>query len=308
MMAVNLGKLKLKNPVMVASGTFGYAEEFSGFMDLRKLGAVITKTITLKPRPGNPMPRTCETPAGMLNSIGLENPGIEDFLKKKSDYLKKLKVPIIVSIASEDSPDEFITLAKRLDKEYFVSAIELNISCPNIKKAGSKRKSEKLIAQDPKATYDLVKKVRKATKKTLITKLSPNVTDITKIAMAAENAGSDTLSLINTLGAMSIDILNKKPKLAAITGGLSGPAIRPVALRMVWEAYRKVKIPLIGLGGIIDTESAIEFFLAGASAVAVGTGNFINPKTSLEIIEGIKKYLSANKIRDIRKITGALNI
>jgi dihydroorotate dehydrogenase (NAD+) catalytic subunit len=286
---------------MVSSGTFGYAEEFQDFINLKKLGAIVTKTITLNPRQGNSPPRTCETPAGMLNSIGLENPGIEVFLKEKLPALIKIGVPVIVSIASEGDPAEFLALARRLDKITRVAAIELNISCPNIK-------NSKLISQDPKATYDVVRKVRKATKKTLITKLSPNVTDITEIAGAAEAAGADALALINTLTAMSIDTETRKPKIAAVTAGLSGPAIRPVAIRMVWEVYQKIKIPIVGMGGIMDTSSALEFFLAGATAISVGTANFINPRVSVEIIEGLKKYLSGHKIKDIKILTGSLKI
>jgi len=318
---INIGKLQLKNPVMVASGTFGYAEEFSDVIDLRKLGAIVTKTITLKPREGNPNPRTCETPAGMLNSIGLENPGIDKFIAEKLPLLNKIGVPVIVSIASEDEPQEFIELAGRLDKLKEVAAIELNISCPNIRVHSSKFKVHskelramscelraKLIAQDAKATYEVVKSVRKVTKKTLITKLSPNVTDITEIALAAENAGSDALSLINTFTGMSIDAETRKPKIASVTGGLSGPAIRPIAVRMVREVYQKIKIPIIGMGGIMDASSAIEFFLAGATAISVGTANFINPKVSIEIIDGIKKYLIKNKIKDIKILIGSLKI
>ena len=303
-LTVNIGKLKLKNPVMVASGTFGYAKEFQDFLDLKKLGAIVTKTITLKPRQGNPAPRTCETPAGMLNSVGLENPGIEKFIQEKLPILKKTGVPIIVSIASEKDPGEFVALAKRLDKIEAVAAIELNISCPNIKPQA--KKSKELISQDAQATYNLVKKVRSATSKTLITKLSPNVTDIAKIALSAEQAGSDAIALINTISAMSIDINTRKPKIAMVTAGLSGPAIRPIAVKMVWEVSQKVKIPIIGMGGIMDTLSALEFFIAGATAISVGTANFINPKVSVEIIEGIKKYLQKNKINSIQKLIGSL--
>ncbi len=321
MLSVSIGKLKLKNPVMVASGTFGYAEEFAGFMDLKQLGAIVTKTITLNPRVGNPMPRTCETPAGMLNSIGLENPGVEGFIKNKLPYLKKIGVPIIVSIASEKDPEEFIILARKLNKIKEIAAIELNISCPNIRvqssEFGVRRKKlptpnsrllTHLISQDPRATYDLVKSVRKVTGKTLITKLSPNITDITEIALAAEKAGSDALSLINTLSGMAIDVETKRPRIAAITGGLSGPAIRPVAIRMVWQVYRKIAIPLIGMGGIIDTASALEFILAGSTAVSVGTANFIKPKVTVEIIRGLAQYLAKNKISAIQDIIGALEI
>jgi len=307
-LTINIGKLKLKNPVMVASGTFGYAEEFNDLMALKKLGAIITKTITLKPRQGNLPPRTCETPAGMLNSIGLENPGWEVFIQEKLPHLKKIGVPIIMSIASEDNPEEFEILARRINVIKEISAIELNISCPNIKAASRKPQAARLISQDPKATYTLLKKVRKATQKTLITKLSPNVTDIGEIAKAAEEAGSEVLSLINTLTAMSIDVSSRAPKIAAITAGLSGPAIRPIAVRMVWEVYQKVRIPIIGIGGVIDTSSALEFFIAGATAVAVGTANFINPEVSIEIIEGIKKYLIKNKIKDIKSLIGTIKI
>lgn len=298
-LSVSLGKLKLKNPVMVASGTFGYSEEFADFIDLRRLGALVTKTITLKPRQGNPPGRTCETPAGMLNSIGLENPGLEVFIRDKMPLLKKSGIPVIVSIASESGPDEFVTLTRRLDKINSVSAIELNISCPNLKHT-------KLISQDAKATYESVRAVRLATRKPLVVKLSPNVTDITEIAQAAEGAGADAVSLINTLTGMAIDVKLRRPKIASITGGLSGPAIRPVAVRMVWEVYQKVKVPIIGMGGIIDVSSALEFLLAGASAVSVGTANFINPKVTIEIVDGLKKYLQDNNFRSISKLTGLL--
>jgi dihydroorotate dehydrogenase (NAD+) catalytic subunit len=318
-LSTRIAKLRLKNPVMVASGTFGYAEEFKEIADLAKLGAIVTKTITLRPRQGNPPPRTCETPAGLLNSIGLENPGLEVFIRGKLPYLTKIGVPVIVSISSEDIPAEFLVLARRLNKIKEVAAIELNISCPNIKVQSQKSRAQskkllttdyrlptKLIAQDPRATYNLVKAVRKTTQKTLITKLSPNVTDIAEIALAAEKGGSDALALINTITGMSIDPQTKRPKIGAITGGLSGPAIRPIAVRMVWEVYQKVKIPIIGMGGIMDTPSALEFFLAGARAVAVGTTNFINPKVSIEIIAGIRKYLVENRAKDLKTLMGSL--
>ena len=309
---VKIGKLQLNNPVMVASGTFGYAEEFKDLIDLKKLGAIVTKTITLKPRAGNPPPRTCETPAGLLNSIGLENPGIERFLQEKLPFLKKTGAPIIVSIASERDTDEFITLARRLDKIKEISAIELNISCPNIKSQQKNHRpstiDHRLISQDAKATFEVVKAARKVTQKTLITKLSPNVTDITEIAQAAQDAGTNALALINTLMGMSVDVRGRKPKIAMVTAGLSGPAIRPVAVRMVWEVYKKVKIPIIGMGGIMDTQSALEFFIAGASAIAVGTANFINPRTTIEIISGLEKYLARNKIKDIKELIGSLKI
>jgi dihydroorotate dehydrogenase (NAD+) catalytic subunit len=299
-LSVTIGRLKLKNPVMVASGTFGYAEEYADFIDLKKLGAIVTKTITVKPRQGNPPPRTCETPGGMLNSIGLENPGLENFLREKLPALKEIGCPIIVSIASEEDPREFIALAKRLDTIRAVAAIELNVSCPNI------RGKERLISQDARATHNTVKAVREVTKKTLITKLSPNVTDIAEIALAAESAGSDCLALVNTFTGMSIDVNSLRPRIAAGIAGLSGPAIRPMAVRMVWEVYRKAKIPIIGMGGIVDTPSALEFFIAGATAISIGTANFVNPRVSVDVIEGIRKYLVANKINSIRKLTGSL--
>ena len=299
--SVHIGNLDLKNPVMVASGTFGYAEEFKGLMDLKKLGAIVTKTITLKPRPGNLPPRTCETPSGMLNSIGLENPGIDRFIKEKLPFLNKLGIPVIVSIAAEDDPAEFSVLTNQLDKISGVCAIELNISCPNMQK-------DKLISQDAKETFDLVSTVRKLTNKCLITKLSPNVTSISEIALAAQEAGSNAVALINTLTGMSIDIYKRAPRIGSWVGGLSGPAIRPVAVRMVWEAYNKIKIPIIGMGGIMDTESALEFIIAGATAVSVGTANFINPKASLEIISGLRQYMADNNIVNLSSITGRLKV
>ena len=298
-LAINIGKLKLKNPVMVASGTFGYAEEFRDLLDLKQLGAIVIKTITLKPRQGNQPPRTCETPAGMLNSIGLENPGIEGFIRDKLPPLLKIGIPIVVSISSENNPEEFIPLAKRLDKINKIAAIELNISCPNISRT-------RLISQDREATYNLVKKVRKFTPKTLITKLSPNVTDITEIAKAAKDAGTDAISLVNTFYGMSIDVNTQKPKLGSAIGGLSGPAIKPMALRMVWEVYKKVKIPIVGMGGIINAQDALEFIIEGATAVSIGTANFVNPKLSMEVIKGLKDYLIKNKIKDINSLRGSL--
>ena len=296
---VKIGNLDLKNPVMVASGTFGYAREFEDFMDLKKLGAIVTKTITLKARQGNLVPRTCETPAGMLNSIGLENPGIDRFIREKLPFLRKLGIPVIVSIAAEETPDEFAILVKRLDQIPEVSAIELNISCPNLAKS-------KQISQEVKDTLELVSAVRKLTSKCLITKLSPNVTSITQIALAAQSGGTDAVALINTLGGMSIDVYKRTPKLGAWVGGLSGPAIRPIAVKMVWEAYNKIKIPIIGMGGIMDTESALEFFIAGATAISVGTANFINPQTSLEIITGLEQYMLKNNMQNLSALTGRL--
>ena len=288
-MKIIIGKIKLKNPVMVASGTFGYAKEFEDLVDLKKLGAIVTKTITLKPKKGNPMPRVCETASGMLNAIGLENEGMKNFIDEKLPYLKKLGVPIIVSISGE-TIEEFSKLAKRLDKEESVDGIELNISCPNIKRQETRDKGQGLIAQDKDATYTLVKGVRDVTAKTLITKLSPNVTDITSIAKAACKAGTDAVSLVNTFLGMAIDIETGKPKLGNVTGGLSGPCIKPIALRMVWEVSKNIKKPVIGIGGIMTKEDAIEFLLAGAKAIQIGTANFVVPGICEDIIKGVGEW------------------
>ncbi len=304
---INIGKLKLKNPVMVASGTFGYAEEFKDFINLKKLGAIVTKTVTLNPKKGNPPPRTCETPAGMLNSIGLENPGLQVFIEEKLPLFKKIGIPIIVSIAADD-PKELTEIVKRLNKTD-INAIELNLSCPNVKREKFiGLKPETQVAQHAPWTEAFVSSARKATKKVLITKLSPNVTDIMAIAETAQNAGADAISLVNTFLGLSIDVNTRKPKLGNITGGLSGPAIRPIAVRMAWEVYQKIKIPIIGMGGIMDAQSALEFFFAGATAVSIGTANFLNPKASVEIIDGLKVYLLENKIKDIKEIIGSLKL
>lgn len=297
-LSVKIGKLKLRNPVMVASGTFGYANEFSSLIDLKKLGAIVTKTITLKPKRGNPPPRTIETPSGMLNAIGLENPGVKVFVKEKMPILRKIGTPIVVSI-SADSDEEFVQLAKILDKTSGVSAIELNLSCPNLG-------THMMVSQIDRATYRVVSSVRRATSLPLITKLSPSVTDIGLIARAAVAADTDAISLINTFKGMLINVNTKKPRLANTTGGLSGPAIKPVALRLVWEVASAIDVPIIGMGGIMNSDDALEFIIAGASAVAIGTASFVNPKASIEIIDGIKKYLKAHKINDINKLTGTM--
>ncbi len=299
-LSVKIGKLILKNPVLAASGTFGYGEEYKDLVGINKLGAITTKTITLKPKAGNPPPRIAETPQGVLNSIGLENCGLENFIKEKLPFLKTLKTAFIVSIAGY-TKEEFSELAKRLE-DNGVKAIELNISCPNIEY----RKGKLNFSQDAKSTYAVVRQVRKSTRLTVITKLSPNVRDITEIARATEDAGSDAVSLINTLLGMAVDIDTREPLLGNITGGLSGPTIKPVALRMAWEVYNSVKIPIIGMGGIMNSQDALEFIISGASAVSVGTANFINPKAALEILEGIKRYMKENKVSDIKKLTGSL--
>ncbi|MFH1678554.1 MAG: dihydroorotate dehydrogenase [Candidatus Omnitrophota bacterium] len=299
--SVKIGKLRLSNPVLVASGTFGWGEEFKDLINLSELGAIVTKTVTLAARKGNSMPRTIETPCGLLNSIGLQNDGIEGFVKFKVPFLANVPTKIIVSISGE-TPQEFKKLAGILDKQSAVDAIELNISCPNMK--GKTR----LVAQDPGATYRTVKAARKATAKALITKLSPNVTDIVRIARAAQDAGSDALSLINTVYGMSVDLSKRKPHLSSIFGGLSGPAIKPIALYMVSQVAQKVKLPVIGMGGIMNAQDALEFIITGASAVCVGTGNFVNPRASIEIVKGIREYLIKQKIKDVRKLIGALRI
>lgn len=295
---VDLGKLKLKNPVLTASGTFGYGKEYSEFVDLNRLGAIVVKGISLKPMKGNPVPRICETPCGMLNAIGLQNPGLKDFIKIQLPYLKKLRTRIIVNILG-NSIDQYIELAENLEAQG-IDAVELNVSCPNVKKGGI------VFGTDPKIFRELIESVRQRTGLPLITKLSPNVSDIKLFAKIAEDAGSDVISLINTITGMSIDIKTGRPRLANITGGLSGPAIKPVAVRMVWECYKTVRIPIIGMGGIISAEDAVEFLLAGASAVAVGTGNFINPKATMDVLEGIKAYMSVNNIRSLSELTGAV--
>jgi dihydroorotate dehydrogenase (NAD+) catalytic subunit len=298
-LSVNIGKLKLKNPVMTASGTFGYGEEYSEFIDLNKLGAVVVKGLSLTPKDGNPPPRIIETPAGMLNAIGLQNIGIESFVKEKMPFLRHFDTPVIVNFFG-DSIDEYAEAARRLSAAEGVSGLEMNISCPN-KQAGWC-----IFGTDPKVTFEVVSAVRKATVLTLIVKLSPNVTDIGLMAKAAVDAGADAVSLINTITGMAVDVRTRKPKLANVTGGLSGPAVKPVALRMVWEVYKAVKVPVIGMGGIMSAEDALEFILAGASAVAVGTANFINPKATISIIEGIEAFMKENGISDIGGVTGAL--
>jgi len=305
--SVRIGKIKLKNPVMVASGTFGYAQEFEDIVDLKNIGAIITKSITLEPKEGNIPPRIWETTAGMLNSIGLANDGVDDFIKNKLPFLKKIGAPIIASIAGNSAAD-YGKLAKKLDLPG-ISGVEINISCPNIKlSALSSQPSAKLFAQDAKATAAVVRQVRKNTKKTIITKLTPEVTDICEIAKAAEKAGSDAISVINTLKGMAVDIETQTPRLGNVTGGLSGPAIKPVALRIVWEVAKAIKIPVIGIGGIMTAEDAIEFLLCGASAVQIGTANFISPKAPTAAAEGIKNYLKKKNLSRLKDIVGKVKI
>jgi dihydroorotate dehydrogenase (NAD+) catalytic subunit len=298
---IDLAGIEMKNPVMVASGTFGYGEEYSQFLDLRELGAIVVKSISLLPRAGNQPPRIAETPAGMLNAIGLQNVGLERFVADKMPFLRDLGIPIIVSIAGEDV-SEYVKLAEKLTSIEGVGGIEVNISCPNVSKGGMS------FGADPFATSGLVGAVRAATGLPLIVKLTPNVTDIVEIASAAAESGADALSLINTLLGMAIDIHTRQPKLANITGGLSGPAIRPVAVRMVWQVARAVDLPIIGMGGIMTAEDALEFMIAGAKAVSVGTANFVNPLAALEIISGIRDFMVRNEIQDVNDLVGSLRM
>jgi len=296
---VNLGAIELQNPVMTASGTFGYAREFEGLVDLNRLGAIIVKGLSLEPTKGNPPPRIVETPCGMLNAIGLENVGLDVFVKEKLPFLQTLFPPIFANIYGT-SIEAYAELAARVDELEGIAGVEVNISCPNVKAGGI------AFGADPNSAFKVVKAVRKKTSKQLIVKLSPNVTDITIIARSAEEAGADALSLINTITGMAIDIETRRPKIANITGGLSGPAIKPVALRMVWQVAQTAQIPVIGIGGIMTAVDALEFFIAGATAVQIGTANFTNPRATLDIIDGIEKFLSQNKIDRVADIIGTL--
>lgn len=296
-LSVTIGKLKLKNPVMVASGTFGFGEEYQDFMELDRLGAIIPKGISLKPMVGNLPPRIFETEGGILNSIGLQNPGFHEFIKDKLPFLTTIRTHLIVNFFG-NTQKEYIELAGWLNDVPGISGLEMNISCPNVKQGGI------AFCSDPRMTYRLVRVVRKSTQLPLIVKLSPNVTDIGALAKIAEEEGADAVSLVNTFKAMAINIHSRKPELGNIIGGLSGPAIKPIALRMVWEVSQRVKIPVIGMGGIVKAEDAIEFILAGASAIQIGTANLVNPKISIEVIQGIKKYLSENKIHHVRRLIG----
>lgn len=296
-LTVTLAGIKMKNPVMVASGTFGYGEEYAQLVDLNKLGAIVVKGITLEPQVGNPPPRIVETACGMLNAIGLENVGVQRFISEKIPYLSQFDTPVIVNIAGK-SVQEYVELAERLDT--LVDGLEINISCPNVAKGGLQ------FGQDPTLTYEVVNKVRQVTKLPLIAKLSPNVTDIKVIAKSAVDAGADAISLINTILGMAIDVKTKKPILANITGGLSGPAIKPIALRMVFEVARILPVPIIGQGGIMNPTDALEFIIAGATSVAVGTANFVDPRVSLKIIEGIENYMTENNLSRISELIGSL--
>ena len=296
---VNVAGIRMRTPVMVASGTFGYGSEYVDFVDLNQLGAIVVKGITSEPWPGNPMQRIIETPSGMLNAIGLQNVGVDGFISEKLPYLREFDVPVVVNVCGE-TPEEYCEVTEKLDAAEGVAAIELNISCPNLDCGGMS------FGVDSRLAGELVNNVRARTGLPLLVKLSPNITDIAEIARAIEDAGADGLSVINTLLGMAIDAETRRPQLANLTGGLSGPAIKPIALRMVWQVYNAVKIPIVGMGGIMTSEDAVEFFIAGASAVAVGTANFVNPRASLDVTDGIREYLERQEFESVKELVGSL--
>ena len=297
-LSVDIAGVTMKNPVTTGSGTFGSGEEFSEFVDLSKLGAVTTKGVANVPWPGNPTPRVAEVYGGMLNAIGLQNPGINVFVERDVPYLKKAGATIIVNVCGKSEKD-YVEVVERLSDEP-VDLLEINVSCPNVKEGGI------AFGQDPKALYEITKAVKAKAKQPIIMKLSPNVTDITEMAKAAVDAGSDALSLINTLTGMKIDIERRDFVLANKTGGMSGPAIKPVAVRMVYQVANAVDVPIIGMGGIATAEDALEFIMAGATAVSEGTANFINPATTLEVVDGIKAYMERHQINDINELIGCV--
>ena len=300
-LSVNIGNLHLKNPVTAASGCFGYGPEFDDFIDVNRLGGIFVKGITGINREGNPYPRMAETPAGMLNSVGLQNKGVDFFISDIYPTIKDYDTHIIVNV-SGSTIKEYVEVSGKLNELENIPAIELNISCPNVKEGGM------VFGTHCPSAIRVTEAVRRAYHKTLIVKLSPNVTSIPEFAKAVENAGADAISLINTILGMAIDAEKRKPVLATVTGGLSGPAIKPVALRMVWEAYRTVNIPVIGIGGIMNATDAIEFMLAGATAIQIGTANFIDPQVTIKVIEGIKSYLDRFKITDVNTLIGCLEL
>jgi len=298
-LATRLGPLLLPNPVLCASGTFGYGEEMAPYLDVSRLGGIVCKTVTRAPRDGNAPPRTCETAAGMLNAIGLQNVGLEGFIAGKLPFLRSCGAPVIVNIAGE-TVEDFAFLCRALSEQSGIAAIELNISCPNVAHGLD-------FATDPFLTEDVVSHARRATDLPLLAKLSPNVSDISVIARAAQNGGADALSVANTFVGLAIDIRTRRPRLSNITGGLSGPAIKPLALRAVWRCAGAVEIPIIGIGGIASARDALEFLIAGASAVQVGTATFAQPGATLEVLEGIQAYLDENGFDDVAQIVGSLD-
>jgi dihydroorotate dehydrogenase (NAD+) catalytic subunit len=298
---INIKDLKLKNPVTTASGTFGFGEEFAEFFDLNKLGGIFVKGLTLKPRQGNDYPRMAETPSGMLNAVGLQNKGVDYFISDIYPRIKHLDTEIIPNV-NGSTVEEYIEVTEKLNEVEGINAIELNISCPNVKEGGM------AFGVSCPSAIAVTEAVRKAYDKTLIVKLSPNVTDIVEIARGVEDAGADAVSLVNTFLAMAIDAKTRKPVLSTITGGLSGPAIKPIALRMIWQVYNAVKIPISGMGGIMNATDAIEFMLAGATTIQVGTANFIDPAVSVKIIDEIEQYCEANGFATARDLVGALQL
>jgi len=300
-LAIEIGPLKLKNPVMTASGTFGYGEEYAPYVDLNRLGAIIVKGLSLTPRRGNPSPRIMETPAGMLNAIGLQNVGVKSFIRDKLPYLRQFDTAIIANVYGE-TIEEYLRISEILTAAEGVHALEINVSCPNVKKGGV------AFGTDPDMVAEVTAGVKRVTDLPVIVKLSPNVTDIAVMAKAAEAAGADAVSLINTITGMSVDVEKRIPHLKNVTGGLSGPAIKPIALRMVWQVASQVQIPVIGIGGIMSAADALEFFIVGARAIQVGTANFVEPRATMSIIEGIEAYMKRHHIVDMDDLVGSLKI
>lgn len=300
-LSVNIGRLSMKNPVMTASGTFGYGLEFADFIDLSRLGGIIVKGTTLKPREGNPYPRMAETPSGMINAVGLQNKGVDYFIEHIYPQIKDIDTQILVNV-SGSTIDDYAETARRLASLSKIEAIELNISCPNVKEGGM------AFGTSCQSAASVVKAVRAAYPGTLIVKLSPNVTDITEIARAVEAEGADAVSLINTVLGMAIDAERQRPVVSTVTGGLSGPCVKPIALRMVWQVFHAVQIPIVGLGGIMNATDAVEFLLAGARAIEIGTANFIDPRVTLKVIDGIDNYLDRHGCRSVDEIIGALKV
>ncbi len=300
-LSVNIGRLSMKNPVMTASGTFGYGLEFADFIDLSRLGGIIVKGTTLKPREGNPYPRMAETPSGMINAVGLQNKGVDYFIEHIYPQIKDIDTQILVNV-SGSTIDDYAETARRLASLSKIEAIELNISCPNVKEGGM------AFGTSCQSAASVVKAVRAAYPGTLIVKLSPNVTDITEIARAVEAEGADAVSLINTVLGMAIDAERQRPVVSTVTGGLSGPCVKPIALRMVWQVFHAVQIPIVGLGGIMNATDAVEFLLAGARAIEIGTANFIDPQVTLKVIDGIDNYLDRHGCRSVDEIIGALKV
>ena len=296
--SVKIANVVFKNPVTVASGTFGHAEKYYDLEEVKRLGAIVPKTVTFHPQVGNPPVRIFETPSGMINAIGIENPGIDAIIAEKLPAFKKIGVPLIVSILGH-TPEQFVGIIEKLNSQQGIAAVELNLSCPNLK-------FQTLVAQDPQATQVLVRKIKAICKFPIIAKLSPNVTDIAAIALAAQDGGADAVSLVNTFNAMAVDVRTQRSRIGNFTGGLSGPAIRPMAVYMVHSVAKTVQVPVIGMGGIMTADDALEFLIAGATMVAVGTANFVNPRAPLEVLEGIEAYMREHKIDDIKDIIGSL--